>query len=376
VKAPKLIFEVTSAGSNLTYQWQKDGINISDGSSVFGATTSVLLLYDVTISDQGVYRCLVPGDCQNELSNPANLTVDQNPGAAGTITGTSTVCQGDANILYVVPAIAHATSYVWDLPYGASIISGTGTRSIQVKYANNAVSGTITVSGQNSCSTGTPSSAATITVNALPVAQAGTDQLVCGTDATLSANSVNGGWSILSGDGIISSPTVFNSDVTNLQQGENQFLWTVTSNGCTAVDTVSVTNTTLEVNAGSDQTVCSRNAELHAFAPSSGASWSIVSGSGLISQVNSTITEVTGLSQGSNEFSWSIINQGCQSSDNVIITNNMPLPPRAGTDQLIDADQTTLDADEPENGTVGTWSIASGSGTFTISTIRIPQSVG
>jgi hypothetical protein len=54
---------------------------------------------------------------------------------------------------------------VWTLPSGAT---GTSTsNSISVNYGNSAVSGNITVLGNNSCGAGT-SSLLTITVNSLP----------------------------------------------------------------------------------------------------------------------------------------------------------------------------------------------------------------
>ena len=37
-----------------------------------------------------------------------------------TISGTTTVCQGQAGVIYSVPAIANATGYNWTLPAGAT----------------------------------------------------------------------------------------------------------------------------------------------------------------------------------------------------------------------------------------------------------------
>lgn len=87
------------------------------------------------------------------------------PAAAGNISGPATVCQGQSSVTYTIPIIANATSYVWSLPTGAS---GTSTtNSITVNYSVSALSGNITVMGNNSCGNGT-SSTLTITVNPLP----------------------------------------------------------------------------------------------------------------------------------------------------------------------------------------------------------------
>ena len=98
------------------------------------------------------------------------ITVNPLPLSAGTISGTATVCQGQSSVTYTVPVITNATSYIWTLPTGAT---GTSTtNSITVNYGTSAVSGNITVKGNNSCGNGATSTKA-ITVNPLP-ASAGT----------------------------------------------------------------------------------------------------------------------------------------------------------------------------------------------------------
>ena len=114
------------------------------------------------------------------------------PAAAGTITGTATVCQGQNSVTYTLPTIANSTSYVWTLLNGAT---GTSTtNSITVNYGSSATSGNITVKGTNSCGDGATSTFA-VTVNSLPAA-AGTitgTAIVCqGTSQTYSVSNVSG----------------------------------------------------------------------------------------------------------------------------------------------------------------------------------------
>lgn len=92
------------------------------------------------------------------------------PSAAGTITGTATICQGQTGMTYTVPAVTNATSYTWALPAGATITSGTNTKSITVSFSASAASGSITVQGSNGCGNGIISPNFTVTVNPLPVA--------------------------------------------------------------------------------------------------------------------------------------------------------------------------------------------------------------
>lgn len=74
------------------------------------------------------------------------VTVDTLPIIAGTINGIATVCQGDNNIVYSIPAVSNATSYLWTLPSGA--IGNSTTNTISVNYSATATSGTIEVEAQ------------------------------------------------------------------------------------------------------------------------------------------------------------------------------------------------------------------------------------
>ncbi|MFZ4399675.1 MAG: T9SS type A sorting domain-containing protein [Bacteroidales bacterium] len=95
------------------------------------------------------------------------ITVNPLPLSAGTISGTTTVCQGQSNIIYTVPAILNASSYIWTLPTGA--LGTSSTNSITVNYGTSAVSGNITVKGHNNCGDGLISTLP-ITVTPLPTA--------------------------------------------------------------------------------------------------------------------------------------------------------------------------------------------------------------
>ena len=103
--------------------------------------------------------------CGDGTTSVLAITVNPLPVAAVTITGTTTVCQGQNSVTYTVPTITNATSYVWTLPSGAT---GTSTtNSITVDYGISAASGNITVKGNNACGDGITSTLA-ITVNPIP----------------------------------------------------------------------------------------------------------------------------------------------------------------------------------------------------------------
>jgi len=97
-----------------------------------------------------------------------NVTVNPLPGPAGSITGTAAVCGGASGVAYSTPVISGAVTYVWTLPAGATIATGSGTNSITLNYAANASSGNITVYGNNMCGNGPASPPFLVTVTALP----------------------------------------------------------------------------------------------------------------------------------------------------------------------------------------------------------------
>ena len=71
-------------------------------------------------------------------------------------------------VTYSIPPLPAADSYVWNLPFGASIVGVNNTNSITVNFANNATSGNITVYGVNGCGNGVMSVPFPVTLLPLP----------------------------------------------------------------------------------------------------------------------------------------------------------------------------------------------------------------
>jgi hypothetical protein len=77
------IFTVAAAGDGtVSYQWQKNGANLSDGGHYSGATTDTLTVSAADSSDAADYRCVIAAGCGSATSNPAALTVGP-PGIPG-----------------------------------------------------------------------------------------------------------------------------------------------------------------------------------------------------------------------------------------------------------------------------------------------------
>ena len=71
----------------------------------------------------------------------------------GVISGTVLNLCSSTDYVYSISSVSSATSYNWNVPAGATIISGQGTTSITVNYLSTFVSGTISVQSLNDCST-------------------------------------------------------------------------------------------------------------------------------------------------------------------------------------------------------------------------------
>ncbi|MES2837338.1 MAG: gliding motility-associated C-terminal domain-containing protein [Bacteroidota bacterium] len=219
----------------------------------------------------------------------------------------------------------------------------------------------------------------TITFNTPPtVSDAGPNQNICATTATLAGNTPTvgtGTWTVISGGGAVTTPSSNTSGVTGLATGNNVFRWTISNGGPCPNSTDDVTifraTTPTVANAGADQAVCATSATLAGNVAAVGTgTWTRISGSGTITSANSPTSTITALAVGTSVFRWTIANAPCTStSDDVSITRNASPTSAAGADQTICATTATLNATAPAIGT-GSWTLISGSATITSPTLR------
>ena len=149
------------------YVWTiSSGGTINYGSGTYQITVTWHAAGSQTVS---VNYSTVPG-CSAPVPTSMAVSVNPPPGPAGPITGIPSVCAGDTGISYSVAPISNATTYLWTLPQGATISYGAGTRSIKVNFAPDAISGNMTVQGNNLCGNGTISSPYPVIVVPLPAA--------------------------------------------------------------------------------------------------------------------------------------------------------------------------------------------------------------
>ena len=154
------------------------------------------------------------GACSSSIvSDVITLAVNCAPPSLGTITSSSigtAVCQGTPSVIYTVGMDTNVQTYNWQVPTGATIVSGQGLNSITVDYGVNAVSGTVSVNGINGCGSGISSTLA-VTVNQRPSSTTitGPQTLCVGSSYTFTANTIANAdsyeWKLSNGSTVIST---------------------------------------------------------------------------------------------------------------------------------------------------------------------------
>lgn len=169
----------------------------------------------------------------NGCTKTTNFTIQSDASFTLSTAGTGSICSGQSTTI----SVSGATTYQWD--------NGLGIGNSFV--VNPSVSTTYNVTGTTgNCST---SATVVVTVNPVPTVNAGADQFVCvGQSVTLNAT----GADLYTWDN-----GVVNGQAFVPALGQTTYTVTGTTNGCTATDQVMVDVVpNLNVDAGSDQIIC------------------------------------------------------------------------------------------------------------------------
>jgi hypothetical protein len=151
-------FTVAATGSPApTYQWQKNGVNIS------GATSATLSLTNVQTANVGSYLAIATNSSGVTSSNAATLTVN-NPPSITTQPSSQTVTAGSNVTFTVVAAGTPMLTYQWKK--NGTNISGATSASLILTNVQTTNNGSYTVVVTNAVGSAT-SSTATLTVNNL-----------------------------------------------------------------------------------------------------------------------------------------------------------------------------------------------------------------
>jgi len=214
-------YSVTPIPNALNYVWLlPPGAFLGSGSG----TNAITVNFDVSATSGDI---IVHGNnlCGNGANSPPfQVIVNPLPGAAGLITGPDHVCSGDNSLSYFTDPILNATSYVWTIPPGAVITSGSGTNAIVIDYPMGASSGPVHVFGVNSCGNGTTSPNLYVIVYPIPPAPT----ITFSNDTLHSSSAVGNQWYL--NQNLISGATAsyFVPQITGY------YTCTITLNGCSS----------------------------------------------------------------------------------------------------------------------------------------------
>lgn len=379
---------VTSGGAN--------AVTIDPSTGTIRFTPSIAQFAVVTVLVREFRNGVLIGSNTRDLQFAIIACSNNNPSVSG-INGTSSfvydVCAGTNFCFNVNSADADAAQTVamtWNAAIpGATFTTSSGSRPVGTFCWTPTIADIgqqiFTVSVEDNACVLNGFATVGYLINITPPltpAVAGPDQSVCGFTTTLAGQQpfaqAPGTWSVVSGSGTFANASSPTTTVSGLSTGNNVFRWTVNYATCgTTSDDVVIRAFDPghpAANAGPAQDLClpttsTTLAANVATSPAVGA-WTLVSGSGVITNPNSPTSTVTGLGQGTNVFRWTIDNGACTppSSSQVsirVFSNTQPAA-AAGSDQQLcaPANSATLAGNAPTAPAIGTWTVVSGTGTF------------
>ncbi len=366
---------------NLTWT---DGTNFT---SQTGISTSPYL-FSVSPVNSTTYSLsnLVSQGCTGSVSGSGVVTLQSGPTAS--ISGNQTICIGDSAQV----SIQLTGTGPWDITWmqGSSTLTQTGlTNSPWVISVTPSVATTYKVTSVSApgCSTGTISGSGQVVVQLAPIpspAVVQSNQSICSTSSLVVANTPTSGtgvWTVTAGTSTVLNPGNATSSVVSLSQGLNRFIWTVTLGACSSSDQLDIYREIPPApsNAGPSQVICGSTATLAGNTPTNNATgtWSIVSGSCIITNPNSLNSSVTNIAPGQTVLRWTISNGVCPSTqDTLTIVSALGVTQaNAGADQTICIGSANLNANMANPGQ-GFWTVVSGSGVVSNSISNSTQLTG
>ena len=337
--------------------------SVTGGSGVFASPSS----HNSSISglaqgDNTLTWTITGGGCSNE----EHVVITNNTPPPANVSSNQQKCV-DYTTIFASPEPTGRLRGLWTLE------SGSGTFVDETNFITNV---TDLGPGQNqyrwTIYKGECFTSAIITVENNSVdAIVGDDISVCGSTAYLNGSQPRpdetGTWTRLSGNGQIVAPSVYNSVVENLNQGENKFRWTIRNSLCSDYEDIVIDNdlyTAHATIAGKD-TICANHASLLGNIPIAGCTglWNVQAGAGAITDNTNPTSEVVGLQRGNSTIRWTISKNGCENHYDINITNYM-VEAYAGDDIYSCGANVTLVANELYDYEQGMWTLVSGVGTF------------
>ncbi len=220
---------VTLSGSpgslGLTFRWY----SAASGGPLLLTGTSYTAVYSATTTVY-VSQYNPTTGCESARV-PVVVTVNSLSTQPSSIAGTTTICAGGTTTLTQIGgALGTGAAYQWFSGGCASTSVGTGNSIIVAPTATT----TYFVRAAGTCNT-TNCTSFTVFVDQFTTANAGPNQTVCSSSASLAGNlptTGTGVWTVVGGSGTITSPSNPSTTVTGLGLGNTTLRWTLLNGVC------------------------------------------------------------------------------------------------------------------------------------------------
>ncbi|MDX2133826.1 MAG: proprotein convertase P-domain-containing protein [Saprospiraceae bacterium] len=212
------------AGDSIIRTWTVEGGDVIAQQGL----DSILVLWDNGGLLQGKIELVVGTACGKSLPTSLNVTVNYPPDEVK-LMGDSIFCAGAESIL-LYQAPSDATALDWKIPPFAQVSSTTTPDTLTVFWPVPG-QGTLCVTAENGCGKGAET-CLNVTVFAVPVADAGPLQEICGLQSVvLAAPAAGGRWLPVQGI-TLQSPDSAQTQVTADAPGLYELVWMVAQNNC------------------------------------------------------------------------------------------------------------------------------------------------
>ncbi len=150
-----ILIGLSGSETGVSYQLKRSNGNINVGLPVAGTGAPLSFGSQLTADTYTVVATNTTNLLTRSMLNSVFVRIAgiRNPSSPGAITGIVDACPliGQGSTVYTISQAANATSYIWSVPAGASIIGSNTDTTITVQYNSLFVSGNISVQSVNAC---------------------------------------------------------------------------------------------------------------------------------------------------------------------------------------------------------------------------------
>ncbi|WP_396189162.1 putative Ig domain-containing protein [Flavobacterium sp.] len=282
------VANLTATGTNLKWYSTSTGGNALNPNTTLTSST-----YYVSQTISGVESARVA----------VNVSISPNVGSIGSISGSTNLASNITSATYSVAPVTGATSYVWELPSGMTLLSQTGA-SINVNLSSSFSNGIIRVKAINACSETSTKSlriqrSGLVPAGAFSLAISGNSILCPNSSQTYTATEISEGtyfWTIPSTTSIISGQgtrTITLASTASFTSGQIKVV--CTTNSASQQATYNISGATLPSIITGPSNICGLTTATYSVQQESGVTyqWNVPNGMTIVSGQNSSTIVVS-----------------------------------------------------------------------------------